>query len=328
MPQPRQVEQLAADLLALYQHSWDRITAAEQAVLADWLKLNRTQRLARLRALQATVEHLMDTVDEQATRFVNDRLPQAYLFGAAAAGLADPTLLPVDVDAIGVLAKDTYSSLLAATTFVRRSTKDLIRMLSRTHIADKIVRGSTATQAARDLARTIEGRGIAAVVYADGSRHGLADYADVVVRTKSAEAYSTATLNQLDLAGIRFAECFDNPRCGLDGHDAPEKPNGRVYPVRVAQEFVISHPRCVRSWGGRPDVTSDREAKRAKGSATAGQNADQAAVAVSRQEAAIRRAFTRRGGLLSDGGARTTAPAHAAVLSRHAARVARHNPPS
>jgi hypothetical protein len=75
MPQPRQVEQLAADLLALYQHSWDRITAAEQAVLADWLKLNRTQRLARLRALQATVEHLMDTVDEQATRFVNDRLP-------------------------------------------------------------------------------------------------------------------------------------------------------------------------------------------------------------------------------------------------------------
>jgi hypothetical protein len=75
-------------------------------------------------------------------------------------------------------------------------------------------------------------------------------------------------------------------------------------------------------------VTSDREAKRAKGSATAGQNADQAAVAVSRQEAAIRRAFTRRGGLLSDGGARTTAPAHAAVLSRHAARVARHNPPS
>jgi hypothetical protein len=323
VPQPKSVEQLAADLLALYATSWERIQEAEQRILNDWTGLRRTERLARLRALQVTVERLMDTADEQALRFAQQDVPQAYLLGSAAAGVGVPAAWEgPDLDAIGVLVNDTYSSLLDATTFVRESTKTLIRTLAREHVADKLVRGETAEQAGRDLAASLEGRGVAAVVYKDGSRHGLADYANMLARTKTAEAYSTATLNQLDRAGITFAECFDNPRCGLDGHDDPDKPNGRVFPMRTAQQFVISHPRCVRSWGGRPDVTSARQAARASGSATAAQNADQADVAVSRQEAAIQRAFARRGTVLTDSGQRVRSPAHAAVLSRRQARLA------
>lgn len=324
MPQPRSVEHLAADLLALYAASWGKIQAAEQKVLDDWAGLRRTERLTRLRALRATVEQLMDHADVQALRFVQDGLPQAYLLGAAAAGVGVPaTWTGPDLDAIGVLANDTYTGLLDATRFVRESTKTLIRALAREHVADKLVRGETAQQAGRDLARALEGRGVAAVVYKDGSRHGLAEYSDVVLRTKSAEAYSTATLNQLDRAGIGWAECFDNPACGMNGHDDPDKPNGQVFPIRTAQQYVISHPRCVRSWGGRPDVTSAREAKAATGTASAGQNVDQAAVAVTRQEAAIQRAFARRGTVLTDTGQRVRATAHANVLSRRQATLAR-----
>lgn len=324
MPQPKSVERLAADLLALYAASWDKIQAAEQRVLDDWAGLRRSERLTRLRSLRATVEQLMDHADVQALRFVQDGLPQAYLLGAAAAGVGVPAAwIGPDLDAIGVLANDTYTGLLDATRFVRESTKTLVRTLAREHVADKIVRGETAQQAGHDLARSLENRGVAAVVYKDGSRHGLTEYSDVVLRTKSAEAYSTATLNQLDRARISFAECFDNPRCGLTSHDDPDKPNGQVFPIRTAQQYVISHPRCVRSWGGRPDVTSAREAKQARPSTTAAQSADQATVAVSRQEAAIQRAFARRGTALTDSGQRVRATAHANVLSRRQAALAR-----
>lgn len=323
MPQPNSVERLTEELLALYRRSWNRITADEQALINSWTGWRRIERLRRLQELRTTVEQLMDRADQQALKFTNDALPEVYLLGAAAAGVGVSPWTQPDVDAIGVLAQDTYSGLLDATTFVRESTKDLIRTMSREHIADKLIVGQTAEQAARELAGALEGRGIAAVIYKDGSRHGLSDYSSVVVRTKSAEAYSTATLNSLDRAGIGFAECFDNPRCGMDGHDDPNKPNGHIFEIRVAQSAVISHPRCVRSWGGRPDVTSTQDAKAAKSTATAEQHIDQANVAISREEAAIARALRRRGGIFTDAGSKVTSPAHGAVLARRQAMLAR-----
>lgn len=323
MPQPQSVEDLARELLAMFERSWDRITREEQAILNSWSGWRRVERLQRLRELRVMVEQLMDHADEQALRFIEDSLPQAYLLGVVGADVGISGFAQPDLDAIGVLARDGFRDLLAATGFVRTSTKTLIRTLAREHIADKLVRGVPAEQAARELARAVQSRGIAAVVYRDGSRHGLADYANVVVRTKTAEAYSTGSLNAMDRAGVQFAECFDNPSCGLDGHNDPIKPNGRVFELRIAQSAVISHPRCVRAWGARPDVGSAREARSAKGTATPEQNADQAAVEISRQEAAIARALRRRGGSFTDGSARVSSAAHATVLSRRRARIAR-----
>lgn len=323
MPQPRQVEELAAELLHLYERAWQRITADEQTLIDTWTGLRRAERLARLQELRVAVEQLMDHADQQALAWVNNQLPHAYLLGAAAAGVALSPWTQTDVDAIGVLVDDAYQDLLAATSFVRDSTKTLIRTFARQHIADKLIIGQTADQAAAELTKTLADQRITAVVYRDGSRHGLADYASVVVRTKTAEAYSTATLNSLDRAGVGFAECFDNPKCGLDGHDDPTKPNGHVYDVATAKQYVISHPRCVRSWGGRPDVRSATEARDARGSATPGQNEDQSAVAVSRQEAAIARALQRHRGSFSDRRTRVPGAAHSAIVSRRQARLAR-----
>lgn len=323
MAQPRRVEQLTEELLAIYGRAWDRITRDEQALINSWTGWRRVERLRRLQELRRAVEALMDRADAQALHFTENALPEAYLLGAVGAGVGQASFVQADLDAISLFARDAYTDLLAATQFVRSSTKDLIRRLSHEHVGDKLVTGQTAEQAARDLARDLEGRGIAAVVYKDGSRHGLADYANVIVRTKTAEAYSTGTLNALDRAGIRFAECFDNPKCGLDGHDDPNKPNGRVFELRVAQSAVISHPRCVRSWGGRPDVGSVRQARAATGTATPEQNADQAAVAISREEAAIVRTLQRRGGSFTDGSARVASARHAAVLSRRQTALAR-----
>lgn len=324
MPQPRRVHDLTRELLAFYQRAWNAITTEQQAIANSWGELNRIRRLERLRTLQRTVEDLMDTADEHAASFVNDQLPRAYLYGVAASGIGRVTLMQPDLDALGVLSQDTYDGLLSATTFVRDSTKDLIRTLSREHVADKLLEGKTATQAARELRDTFASRGVAAVVYSDGSRHGLEEYANVVVRTKTAEAYNTGNFTRFVAGGVGFVECFDNPECGLDGHDDEEKPNGQVYPVAVMDEFSISHPNCVRAWGARPDITNETEAADAAGTATVVQNEDQAQVAVSRQEASIARSFGRRTGAgLSDVGQRAAAAPHAAVLSRRAATLTR-----
>lgn len=213
MPQPEEVEALAAELLRLYAASWQKITVAEQHLINTWAGLRRQERLTRLRELRLMVERLMDDADSQALRFVQEQLPQAYVLGAAAAGVSLTTWAQPDIDAIGVLARDTYSGLLDATTFVRGSTKTLIRYLAREHVADKLIRGATAEQAGRDLARDLEGRGIAAVVYKDGSRHSLDDYASMLTRTKAAEAYSVSTLTQIQAAGIGWVEVFDGIDC-------------------------------------------------------------------------------------------------------------------
>lgn len=325
MPQPRSVEDLTAEILALYATSWEKITVREQALVNSWVGWRRVERLNRLRELRTTVEALMDHADEQALAWTLNELPAIYTIGAAAAGVGFDAFTTPDVDAINVLAGDTYSSLLDATRFVRESTKDLIRTLAREHVADKLIVGQTAEQAGRDLAASLEGRGIAAVVYKNGARHGLLDYSDVVLKTKSAEAYTIATMTQLERAGIAFVEIFDGVGCGMGSHDDPDKANGTVRPLIEAQRYPLSHPRCRRSVAGRPDVKSLREARSAQPSTTPAQQADQAEAEARRElEVAARasqRSFeaqvTRRANaLLSDESNRVRSAAHARVLSR------------
>jgi hypothetical protein len=333
MPQPDSVERLTDELLAFYEAAWNKITTAEQHLINSWTGWRRVERLTRLRELRATVEQLMDRADEHALRFVNDALPEIYLLGAAAAGVGVTAWTQPDLDAIGILTRDTYSGLLAATRFVRASTKDLIRTLGREHIADKLIRGETAEQAGKNLARQLEGRGITAVIYRDGSRHGLQEYASMLVRSKSAEAYSVATLNQTAAAGIRYVEVFDGVGCGWATHDDPEKANGTIRTVAEARAFPTSHPNCRRAFGGRPDVTTAAEARRAKALTTPEQQAAQAeaearralGVTVSASARAFERAVQRRAeGLLSDANSRVTSVPHARVMARREAVKARH----
>lgn len=310
------VEELTAELRRLYEEAWTRIINLQDALLADWAALNRANRLARLAELRATVEHLMDDADQQATRWTREQLPNAYLLGArTVATVGGIAWTHADLDAINRIAADTYTDLLAATSFVKRSTRDLIRRLTREHLADKLIRGLTAEQAAVNLRRDLEGHGITAVVYKDGSRHGLADYTDMLTRTKTAEAYSISTLNQIKAAGMGWVEVFDGYGCGWDGHDDPDKANGTVRAIDEAMRTPISHPRCVRAFGGRPDVTSQQEARLAALSTTAGQRADQQATDVGRAARPPR--FTRRDGLLTDTGQRVASPRHARTLARH-----------
>lgn len=288
MTQPDSIEALTRTLRADVEAIWEQIQTEQAELLRVWFELDPPQRLARLRALEQAVRDLADSVDDLAARHVATAMQGAYETGAwvtahaAGVGAAFGT---VDLDAILVLATDTMSDLLTATQNVRRSTKDLIRTLTRDHVRAKLYTGMTAEQAGVRLAAVLAREGITAITYADGRRVGLSTYTDMVVRTRTAEAYQTGGFNQGDELGVEWWEILDGTGCGLSSHDDPTKAAGMIVPTDVARAHPLSHPNCRRATTPRLDVTSAAEARRAKPTPTEQQRADQAAAEAARAAA-------------------------------------------
>lgn len=74
------------------------------------------------------------------------------------------------------------------------------------------------------------------------------DRAQAIARTETAISSAFAAGDRYTDAGVTEVDCIDNPECGMDGHDDPEKPNGKRYSIDTIDMYPISHPRCVRVW--------------------------------------------------------------------------------
>ena len=288
MATPAELEALTASLRDAYESAWSFIKAEQDAIAGDPAKFTRR---GRLRELRAAVDDRLDQVDETARAWLANEFPNAYRFGAesAAATLGEAfRFTTIDEAAVTLLAQDTFADLLAATNGVSDSTKRLIRELGKNQALLKTAAGKTAPQAARDLRRLLEARGIYAVRYADGSRHGLAEYTDMMLRTVTAKAHNAGTLNFGRRSGTEFYEVFDG-----SGDSVCADANGRIVDADWAFANPLGHPRCQRSFGARPDVTTAEQARTAEPSTTAAQRADQAASERARAEAQRTRRNTR-----------------------------------
>jgi hypothetical protein len=293
MAQPADVRRVAEQLIGVYRAAWAEVTAELARINEDPARFRRS---ARLRETQARVEALMAHADAQAHDWLQRTYPSVYGAGAesAAASLGSSfSWSAPHLDAVTALAQDTFRDLLAATDHVSRTTRRLIRQLTQSRVLSSVTTGRPAQQAAVELRRLLEDEGVSAVVYSDGSRHGLAEYAEVVVLTKTAVAYNAGTLNHSVGLGTRYFECFDGPACGLRSHDDRPLASGMVASAQTVADFPISHPRCVRSWGPRPDITTDEEAAAAGASTTPAQQADQVSFS-QRRDNALRRVQRRQ----------------------------------
>lgn len=294
MPQPAAVEALSEDLRRTYRAVWEEI-AGEQASIVD--DPARWRRRARLTEMQRSVEASMAAVDRDARAWLQQDFPEAYRMGAGAAAdeLGEAaTWTAIDRRAVSALAADTFDDLLSATQHVRRTTKLLVRELARSESLRQLAAGRTGRQAAAELRRLLNDRGIFAVTYRDGSRHGLAEYSDIVLRAKTGEAYNVGTLNFSRANGVGFMEIFDGADCGWIGHDDGDKANGTVRSIAECMTATLSHPRCQRSMSPRPDIASAEGARKAAPSTTVEQRADQAASERTRAAATQRRATDRQ----------------------------------
>lgn len=250
-------------LLKVYAKAWQDILDLQQEIAADPAKWRRRRRLAEL--LRA-VEDKMAALDATTREWATTELVRPYALGASAGAVelgqsaaAVWTMLPEE--AISRIATDTLNELLKSTRHVRRTTKALIRSIAKDEILSKLVRGDTAVQAGRRMAQILADKGIHAIRYKDGSRHGLKEYSEMLVRTKTAEAYNLGAIEAQEALGIEFWECFDGYGCGLTYHQDPVKALGRVVDRETALRYPVSHPNCRRAYGARPDVTSKLQAE-------------------------------------------------------------------
>lgn len=267
MPQPVQLDALQEDLLSSYRSSWSRILA-EQERLASNPKEFRKR--ARLQEMRKAVERELFELDSQAAQWVAERLPQAYAAGMASTpGATSGIWSLIHQEAVEELGIELFKELLAATDGVRDSTKQLVRTVARDQALQKAIQGKTAEEASREMRRVLQDKGIFSVTYRDGSKHGLAEYTQVAMRTTTAKAYNRGTLNAHD--DVKFFEVFDGPNCGLTKHDDPQLALGMVVDRSTCEQYPISHPNCRRAFGPRPDITRSDFAEKANPTSTAAQ---------------------------------------------------------
>ncbi len=137
------------------------------------------------------------------------------------------TFAAVDVDAVTHIATDAMDPLPRATRGAREDVKVMIREVVRDRVRAKVVIGQTAVDADRDLAAELAERGVTAVTCSDGRRVTRPQYAEMVVRTKTAEAHQEGGFNQGERLGIEWWEVMDGPGCGWSSHDAPQTADRR-----------------------------------------------------------------------------------------------------
>jgi hypothetical protein len=264
MAQPPEVQALADELTSLYTNVQTELLDQLETIATDPNQRRLRQRLnEQLRA----IEQALDEVDVQARVFLSRRFPEVYQFGALEAARA--TRRPfvwsqLHTDAVAEIANSTYSDLLKATRYVRRDAKRFIRAAVRERTAMAVIGGQTATQAGRKLAKTLSEQGIKAVRYANGAKHTLRDYADMVARTETALAYNTGTLNAGQEAGVQWFYVTDGLDCGWSSHQDLDLAAGTVRSAEECADYPISHPRCARGFSPVPTVTNAREAEAAR----------------------------------------------------------------
>ena len=270
MPQPAEVTDAAESLIRLYREAHDSLMAKLGEALADDRRWRESARLRRLIAANTDVANELRT----GTRaWLSTTLPQVHALGAAGAvadGFDFVWSMP-HREAAQSLATRTWDDVAAHLRDMDTGGRRAIRELARTSARDIVLEGRTAAQSGRDLARWAADQGIGSVTYRNGAVHTIADYADTMARTVSATAYNDGTFTQLGQDGIEWVEVFDGPDCGWTSHDDPDKANGTVRPIGDAIENSLSHPRCARSFSGRPDIVSQSAADRAKRTGGEGQ---------------------------------------------------------
>lgn len=249
------IERREQKLLIAYARAWARVVKLQEDIASDPKKWRQAR---KLREAQRAIEAILDDLDAQAQRWFSNEFPEIHALGvnAGAAELGIPAAAAwstINQEAVAQLASEGFGDLLKATRSVRRTTKTLIRKILADEILQKMIAGDTAVAAARRARRIIERNGIYAVRYRDGSLHGLREYTNMAVRTKTAVAYNTGVLDSQTGQGIVYWEVFDGD-CGWTSHDSRPTANGKIVTREEGLMYPIAHPACRRSFGARPDL--------------------------------------------------------------------------
>lgn len=261
---PGDADKVALRVSAVLDEAWQRLEGRQQAVISTIANSTRTPRiLATLEEFKQAITDFRSHADGEALAFVQRQLPWLYQQGAqtAAAVIGSPfTWTQIHKDALQALASDSYADFLRRSQEAGRMAEQFYRAAraaARTEVPLLAAMGATDREAAKALAnRLLADHQLAYVVYRNGARVPVRAWAEAATLAKSTVAYNVGTLNRTTEAGVHYVEVFDGFDCGWLTHTDPDKANATVRSAQEALEAPISHPRCRRGFGPRPDLTS------------------------------------------------------------------------
>lgn len=251
MSTPASVIAATASLDAAFSAAWDIVDEAQDSIISDprpW------RRVGKRGAFLAAFLGRMDDMDEQASVWFAERMPDIYAAGASDAARAlgltyEPS--PEHLARISALAAVGASSLLKATRGARRTTRALMAVLAGN--PGLLARPSP------ELTALVEKERPFAVRYADQSRHGLDDFASMVLDTAASSIYTAGTLGMGAEAGVTSYYVSDGAFCGWSFHDDPDRADGTIRSEMELVEFPLAHPHCRRSASPSPDAAPLRD---------------------------------------------------------------------
>ncbi|MCX4858359.1 hypothetical protein [Streptomyces canus] len=261
---PGDAATVAARVAAVLEDAWQRLAAQQRAVLAQFADSPRTPHtVATLEEFKQAIHAFRRRVDQETQQFVQRQVPHLYAAGAQTAAEAlDVTFTWTTFHraALQSLAADSYADFLRRSQEAERMANQFYRAAreaARREVPLLAAGNMTAKQAAKNLAaRLAAEHELTHVVYRNGARVPVRAWAEAATLAKSAVAYNAGSLNRTRQAGVAMVEVFDGLDCGWTTHQDTDKANRTVRTVEDAAEWPISHPRCRRGFGPRPDLTS------------------------------------------------------------------------
>ncbi|MFE2578893.1 hypothetical protein [Streptomyces sp. NPDC059378] len=259
---PGDAATVAARVAAVLEDAWQRLADHQAAVIAAVGDGEPARLMAeRIAQFQAAITDFQQRVDSEARTFVTRQLPHLYEQGARAATErigGHFSWTRIHTEALQSLASDSYAD------FLRRSEEEqrlaaqfyrVVRDVARREVPLLAVGHTTALQTAKSLAdRLASEHQLMYVIYRNGARMPVRAWAEAAALAKSAVAYNAGTLNRAREAGVQYMEVFDGAGCGWTSHQDADKAGGTVRTIEEAANWPISHPRCRRAFGPRPEI--------------------------------------------------------------------------
>ncbi|MFE9559109.1 phage minor capsid protein [Streptomyces sp. NPDC006703] len=258
---PGDADEVARRVAAVLDDAWKRLADKQRAVIVALAgNSRRPYVLAALEEFKRAIRDFRQRADQEAQAFVQGQLPHLYASGAQAAAETLGTSFTWSMfhrEALQALAADSYADFLRRSEEAQRMADKFYRAArdaARREVPLLAAGNLTAKQAAKNLAdKLVEDHHLAYVVYRNGARVPVQVWAEAAALTKSAVAYNAGTLNRTREAGVTVVEVFDGLDCGWTSHQDPDKAARTLRTVEDAAEWPISHPRCRRGFGPRPD---------------------------------------------------------------------------
>lgn len=245
-----------------------RIDRAEQALIDLYREAERTLQkqvadaeasgqlgTARYRrARLAAIRRYLSDVQDAAIPYAADLAAAAYQSGVASAAADVGSLLPdfgsgIHQEAIEILADNIASGLNGAAETVGRQVDDYFRRVGLDAASELVLAGETLRDATGAATSALRARGVSAFVDASGRTWNLDRYAEMVVRTNTADAIVRGNVNKAGEDGYDLVEVLvidDERLCEICGpyEGKTYSLNGATPGFEQLDELPPFHPNC------------------------------------------------------------------------------------